>query len=82
MKSCRPGIVAAPAVDTAGAQGVEAAWLTDFEQARAEATETGRPAKRNRALAERDAIQGFPTMLLLDSEGGLIGRTGYRPGGP
>ena len=38
--------------------------------------------KQNEALAERYSVQGFPTVLLLDAEGTVLGRTGYRAGGP
>ncbi|OGV66772.1 MAG: hypothetical protein A2498_12980 [Lentisphaerae bacterium RIFOXYC12_FULL_60_16] len=37
--------------------------------------------KQNEALAGRYGIQGFPTVLLLDAEGKVLARTGYRPGG-
>jgi len=36
---------------------------------------------RNRKLAERFGIRGFPTVILLDAGGDLIARTGYREGG-
>jgi len=36
----------------------------------------------NRNLAEKYGIQGFPTILIFDSEGKLAGQTGYLPGGP
>lgn len=36
----------------------------------------------NQALAERFGIQGFPTVVLLNSKGEKIGQTGYQPGGP
>lgn len=35
----------------------------------------------NRALAERYAIEGFPTLLLLNADGTVLARLGYRPGG-
>jgi len=38
--------------------------------------------KQNDQLAKRFAVSGFPTILLLDAEGQLIARTGYRAGGP
>ncbi len=38
--------------------------------------------KQNDQLAKQYEIQGFPTILVLDAEGQLIARTGYRPGGP
>ena len=37
---------------------------------------------RNEALARKYGIRGFPTVLLVDAKGGVIARTGYRPGGP
>lgn len=36
---------------------------------------------QNKALAEQYEIRGFPTILVLTSEGELIERTGYQPGG-
>jgi thioredoxin-related protein len=36
---------------------------------------------QNRELAEQYGIRGFPTVLLLDSDGKVVARTGYRPGG-
>ena len=38
--------------------------------------------KANRALAEKYGVRGFPTVLLLDAEGKVLGRTGYQRGGP
>lgn len=38
-------------------------------------------SKQNTMLAERYDVQGFPTVLLLDSEGKELARTGYQPGG-
>ncbi len=42
------------------------------------------PAERmqNEELAERYGIQGFPTIVVLDSEGKKVGELGYTPGGP
>jgi protein disulfide-isomerase len=37
---------------------------------------------RNKALAEKYKVDGFPTVLLLDSSGRALGRTGYMEGGP
>jgi len=37
---------------------------------------------QNEQLRDRFKISGFPTILVLDAEGQLIARTGYRPGGP
>jgi protein disulfide-isomerase len=36
----------------------------------------------NQALAERYGVKGFPTVILLNSKGEVIGQTGYRDGGP
>jgi len=38
--------------------------------------------KQNDQLAKQFGVSGFPTVLVLDAEGKLIARTGYRPGGP
>ena len=38
--------------------------------------------KKNQALAQKYGVQGFPTVLLLDAKGKVIGRTGYQRGGP
>lgn len=35
----------------------------------------------NNQLAQKYGIQGFPTILLLNSSGVLIAQTGYQPGG-
>lgn len=37
---------------------------------------------QNDQLAQQFQVAGFPTILVLDAEGQLIARTGYRPGGP
>jgi len=39
-------------------------------------------AKQNALLAQTYGIKGFPTVLILTAEGTVIGRSGYRPGGP
>ncbi len=38
--------------------------------------------KQNKALAEKYSVQGYPTILLLDSEGRPFAKTGYQAGGP
>lgn len=38
--------------------------------------------KQNQELAEKFKIRGFPTVVLLNSEGEKIAQTGYRKGGP
>lgn len=38
--------------------------------------------KQNKALAEKYSVQGYPTILLMDSEGRPFAQTGYQAGGP
>ncbi len=38
--------------------------------------------KQNRELQEQFGIEGFPTIVVLNSEGKALGKTGYIPGGP
>lgn len=38
--------------------------------------------KQNKAMKRKYSIRGFPTILFLDAEGEVIGRTGYMAGGP
>ncbi len=38
--------------------------------------------KQNKELAETYKIEGYPSVLLMDGDGQVIARTGYRPGGP
>src|SRR5262249_40129049 len=37
---------------------------------------------RNEALAKKFGIEGFPTIVVLNSEGKQVGQLGYMPGGP
>lgn len=39
-------------------------------------------AAQNEELASKYGIQGFPTILVLNSDGKPIGKTGYQRGGP
>jgi protein disulfide-isomerase len=36
----------------------------------------------NNQLAQRYGVQGFPTVLLFNSQGKMVLQTGYQPGGP
>ena len=36
----------------------------------------------NDALAKKYEIEGYPTIIVLDSEGKKVGQLGYQPGGP
>jgi thioredoxin-related protein len=38
--------------------------------------------KQNAELAEKYEVQGYPTILLLNSKGREVARTGYQEGGP
>ena len=38
--------------------------------------------KQNRELAAKYKIQGYPTILVMDAEGKVVAKTGYRQGGP
>jgi thioredoxin-related protein len=38
--------------------------------------------ERNEALAKKHGVRGFPTVLIMSPEGEVIGKTGYKPGGP
>ncbi len=54
-------------------------FVADFPRSKEQADEL---KTQNRSLMEKYGIQGFPTILLLDAEGEVIGRTGYQAGGP
>jgi protein disulfide-isomerase len=53
-------------------------FLADFPSKKQQPEEE---AQQNKALAEKYGIRGFPTVLILDGNGEVLGRTGYRPGG-
>ncbi len=38
--------------------------------------------EQNNSLAQKYGIRGFPTIILLNAEGEMIGKTGYQEGGP
>ncbi|TAL06167.1 MAG: thioredoxin family protein [Verrucomicrobia bacterium] len=38
--------------------------------------------KANQALAEKYAIEGYPTIIILNGEGKKVGQLGYMAGGP
>lgn len=52
--------------------------LVDFPSGKEQPEEL---KNRNRALAEKYEVEGFPTVLLLDPDGKVMARTGYRQGG-
>lgn len=39
-------------------------------------------AQQNERLAKQYGVRGFPTILLLNADGQVLGRTGYQRGGP
>ena len=43
--------------------------------------QTNEEKEHNKAWAEKLAVRGYPTIVLTDSKGNQIARTGYRPGG-
>lgn len=53
--------------------------LLDFPRSKAMSAKL---KKQNAALAAKYGIRGYPTVLLLDSKGKVIVKTGYRRGGP
>ncbi|TVQ38864.1 MAG: thioredoxin family protein [Spirochaetaceae bacterium] len=52
--------------------------LIDFPR---ELPQTGEQQLANRVLARQFGVTGFPTIVILDSRGGEIHRTGYAAGG-
>lgn len=52
--------------------------LVDFPRRKTLGTEL---KSQNQKLAQTYGIEGFPTVLLLDSTGKELARTGYQPGG-
>ena len=52
--------------------------MIDFPQNTPQSQET---AYYNRQLAQKFNVQGFPTIVLLDSNGKVITYTGYQEGG-
>ena len=51
----------------------------DFPRSIEQSAET---KKYNNQLAQRYGVQGFPTVLLFNSQGQMVLQTGYQPGGP
>src|SRR5207302_1177831 len=51
----------------------------DFPREKAQTVEL---RQANAALAEQFQIRGYPTIVLLNSEGKKLGALGYAPGGP
>ena len=51
----------------------------DFPRAKPLSSEV---RQQNATLAQKFGIEGFPTIVLLNSEGKMVGALGYTPGGP
>ncbi len=43
---------------------------------------TAAEKSQNEQLAEKYQIRGFPTIVVLDGDGKMVGELGYTPGGP
>ena len=52
--------------------------MVDFPRRKPQSSEE---KQANQAMAQKYGVRGFPTILLLDSNGSVIARTGYRSGG-
>ena len=53
-------------------------FLADFPSEKAQSKEV---KEQNARLQKKYGVRGFPTVLILDSEGKELGRTGYKRGG-
>jgi thioredoxin-related protein len=53
-------------------------FLADFPRSKELDAKT---AEQNKDLATTYSVEGFPTVLLVDSKGKELARTGYKPGG-
>ncbi len=51
----------------------------DYPQSKPQAKDV---IEQNSVLQQKYAIRGFPTVLLTDAEGNLLGKLGYEAGGP
>lgn len=56
--------------------------LVELDYPRDKSSQSEAIQQQNEALAKKFHIRGFPTVLLLDSDGQPYGQLGYRPGGP
>ena len=54
-------------------------FLADFPRRKKLPRKT---AEQNKALAKTYGVTGFPTVLLVEPDGKLIAKTGYKEGGP
>ena len=56
--------------------------LVELDFPRAKDKMTPELIEQNKKLKEKYAISGYPTILLMDAEGKVFAKTGYRAGGP
>lgn len=54
-------------------------FMADFPRAKKQPADI---KKQNEALAKKYGVRGFPTVLVLDSTGKQVAKTGYQAGGP
>jgi len=52
--------------------------LVDFPQMK---KQTDAVKKQNGQMQEQYGVNGYPTVILMDAEGKVLGQTGYQPGG-
>ncbi|MCP4178388.1 MAG: thioredoxin family protein [bacterium] len=53
-------------------------FLADFPSQKQQTSDV---KKQNAKLAKQYGVQGYPTVLLVDSKGKILFKTGYAPGG-
>lgn len=54
-------------------------FLADFPRNQHQATDI---KNQNKGLAQRFAVKGYPTVIILDPNEKIVARTGYESGGP
>lgn len=53
--------------------------MLDFPKSKSQSDEV---KAQNKELQKKYEVRGFPTVLVLNPDGELVAKTGYRPGGP
>ena len=53
--------------------------LIDFPRS---TSQSKRLKAKNKVLAKKYGVKGYPTVLILDPQGKVVKRTGYQKGGP
>ena len=54
-------------------------FIADFPQSK---PQSAKVRAQNKILASKYGIRGYPTIILVDIEGKVLGTTGYKEGGP